>query len=245
MSIMRSIPHLLSLIAALFTPLARSTDAQAPSSDTLEITSKRIDQLLDGLKGERPIRERIAKATGAVGQHPGPLNSADVAKMQECGKAEMQRYQAKARADQQGMDPREVERRNREAKKKYDEAAKNSQKRMMEVARSGDAAALQRYQDSLRRSMSSRVNPGGAPECGSLEASASPEQLAQIDQAGAKASGIPLPQYLVLRKRVATYFRTGDAGGYGVTYSKAEKKTFEKRARDLMPYAMMLGSSIR
>jgi hypothetical protein len=69
--------------------------------------------------------------------------------------------------------------------------------------------------------------------------------LAQIDAAGAKASGLPLPQYVVLRNRVATYFRTGGVDGQGVTFSKDEKKTFEKRGRDLMPYAMILGTSPR
>ena len=240
----------LGLMAALLTVLTPSGRAQEPGSrgDTLQITSERINQLLEGLKGERPLREQIAKSTGAVGQHKGPLTQADVAKIQECGKAEMQRYQAQAKANQQGMDPKQVEQMDRDAKKKMEEEAKKSNKRMQELAMSG-AAALQRYQDSLHRSFAQRAaqrqGQRQGPECGTLEASASPAQLAQIDAAGADASGLPLPQYVVLRNRVATYFRTGGADGQGVTYSKDEKKTFEKRGRDLMPYAMMLGTSRR
>jgi len=237
-------------MAALLPVLTPSARAQEPDQgDTLQITSERINQLLDGLKGERPLREQVARSTGAVGQHQGPLTQADVAKIQECGKAEMQRYQAQAKANQQGMDPKQVEQMDRDAKKKMEEEAKKSNKRMQELAISGDAAALKRYQDSLHQSFAQRAaqrqGERQGPECGSLEANASPSQLAQIDAAGAKASGLPLPQYVVLRNRVATYFRTGGVEGQGVKYSKDEKKTFEKRGRDLMPYAMMLGTSPR
>jgi hypothetical protein len=241
------ISRLLGVMAALVAVLTPSTHAQEPSAggDTLEITSKRIDQLMEGLKGERPLREQIAKSTGAVGQHTGQLTKAEIEKIQECGRAEMERYKEQARVNQQGMDPKQVEQMDREAKKKTEEQAKESQKRMMEVARSGDAGALQRYQDSLRLAFSARSAQRQGPECGTLEANASPAQLAQIDAAGARASGLPLQQYLILRGRVATYFRTGGAEGQGIKYTKDEKKTFEKRGRDLLPYAMMLGTSPR
>jgi hypothetical protein len=234
-------------MASLLVLPTPSTSAQesSPGGDTLAITSKRIDQLLDGLKGERPLREQIAKSTGAVGQHTGPLTKAEIEKVQECGKAEMERYQQQARARQQGMDPKEVEKMNREAEKQGEEQAKKAQKRMMDIARSGDAAALQAYQDSLHRAMAEHSAQRQGPECGTLEASASPAQLAQIDAAGARASGIPLPQYVILRHRVGTYFRTGGAGRTEGDYTKEEKKVFEKRGRDLMPYAMMLGTSAR
>ena len=243
----QSTSRLLGVTAALLTLLTPSARAQEPSAggDTLEITSKRIGQLLDGLKGERPLREQIAKSTGAVGQHPGQLSKAEIEKIQECGKADMLRHQEQARANQQGMDPKQVEQMDRDAKKKAEEQAKKMQKRMQEIAMSGDAAALQRFQDSLKLSFSQRSAQRQGPECGSLEASASPAQLAQIDAAGAKASGLPLQQYIILRGRVATYFRTGGAEGQGIRYTKDEKKTFEKRGRDLMPYAMMLGTSPR
>jgi hypothetical protein len=235
---------LLRVMAALFTVVTPSGFAQepGPGGDTLEITSARIDQLLDGLKGEKPLREQIARSTGAVGQHSGPLTQAEIEKIQECGKADMQRHQQMAIARQQGMDPKEVEKRDREAEKKAQEQAKKSQKRMMELARSGDAAALQAYQDSVARARAQHSLQRQGPECGSLEASASPGQLAQIDAAGAGASGIPLSQYLILRNRVGMYFRTAGAGRTEGAYTKDEKKVFEKRGRDLMPYVMMLGT---
>jgi DNA-binding PadR family transcriptional regulator len=233
--------RLLGVTAALLTVLVPSAWAQGPNDrgDTLEITSQRIDQLLKGLKGEKPVREQIAKSSGAVGQHPGQLTDAEIAKIQECGKAEMQRRQEQIKASQQGMDPKQVEQMNREAKKKSEEAAKRMQKRMQEIAMSGDAEALQRFQDSIRGASAQRLG-GESAGCGSLEANASPAQLAQIDQAGAQSSGLPPGQYVILRNRVATYFRTG-----GADFSKEEKKTFEKRARDLTPYAIMLGTSPR
>jgi hypothetical protein len=236
---------LLRILAALFTVVTPAVIAQEPGlgGDTLEITSERIDRLLNGLKGEKPLREQIAKSTGAVGQHSGPLTKAEIERIQECGKADMQRYQQQASARQQGMDPKEVEKMNREAEKKAQEQARKSKKRMMELARSGDAAALQAYQDSLARARSQHSLQRQGPECGSLEASATPAQLAQIDAAGAKASGIPLSQYLILRNRVGMYFRTGGAGRTEGAYTKDEKKVFEKRGRDLMPYGMILGTS--
>jgi hypothetical protein len=251
MSVTPRTTKVIGLVAALLAGLIPPGFAQEPRSrgDTLEITSQRIDQLLDGLKAERPLREQIAKKTGAVGQHQGPLSQADIAKIQECGKAEMQRYQAQAKANQEGMDPKQVEQMDRDAKKNAEEQAKKTNKRMQELAMSGDAAALKRYQDSLHQSFIQRAAQRQAerqgPECGTLEASANPAQLAEIDGAGAKASGLPLPQYVLLRRRVATYFRAGGVDGQDVSYSENEKKTFEKRGRDLMPYAMMLGTSPR
>jgi hypothetical protein len=242
----------LALTGALLTVLAPPIRAQQPSAggDTLEITSQRIDQLLKGLKGEQPLREKLAKETGAVGQHQGGLTEKEAAKMEECGKADMERYQAQAQADP-NYDPKKAAQMDKDNKKKVakegKEWSKEYMKRMQQIARSGDGAALQRYQDSVRRASTQRSAQLRAqrsgPACGTLEASASPAQLAQVDAAGAEASGIALPQYVTLRSRVGTYFRTGAAGGEGVTYTKAEQKVFEKRGRDLMPYGMMLGSS--
>lgn len=251
MSAKYKILKLLGILVSLLALLAPIGNAQesVPGGDTLTITTERIDQLLDGLKSEKPLREQIAKSTGAVGQHSGPLTKAEVEKIQECGKADMERYQQQAQANQQanrqGMDPKQVEKMEREEKKKAEEQAKQSQKRLQKMAMSGDAAGLQRYNDSLVRSHSQRSFERQGPECGTLEASASPAQLAQIDAAGAKASGMPLPQYVSFRNRVAIYFRTGGAGRQEGYFTKDEKKAFEKRARDLMPYAMMLGSSAR
>lgn len=241
----------LALTGALLTVVAPPIRAQQPSAggDTLEITSQRIDQLLRGLKGEQPLREKLAKETGAVGQHQGGLTEKEVAKMEECGKADMERHQAQAQADP-NYDPKKAAQMDKESKKKAAKAgkewSKEYMKRMQQIAASGDADALQRYQDSLRRGPTqARAQRSAGPACGSLEASASPAQLAQVDAAGAKASGIALPQYVTLRSRVGTYFRVGASGGEGVTYTKAEQKVFEKRGRDLMPYGMMLGSSYR
>lgn len=239
----------LTLTGALLTVLGPPIRAQQPSAggDTLEITSQRIDQLLKGLKGEKPLREKLAKETGAVGQHPGGLTAKDVAKMEECGKAEKERYQAQARADP-NYDPEKAAQMDRDNQKKMAKAGKDFRKRQQEATMRG-AAALQRFNDSIsqafREAARARMSQRSGPECGSLEASASPVQLAQIDAAGAKASGIAIPQYVILRRRVGAYFRTGGQDGGGVTYSKAEKKVFEKRGRDLMPYGMMLGSSSR
>src|SRR5919112_6113026 len=157
---------LLRILAALFTVVTPTVIAQEPGlgGDTLEITSERIDQLLNGLKGEKPLREQIAKSTGAVGQHSGPLTKAEVEKIQECGKADMERYQQQARANQQGMDPKQVEKMNREAEKRGEEQAKKAQKRMMDIARSGDAAALQAYQGWLHRAMGERSAQRPRPE---------------------------------------------------------------------------------
>lgn len=233
----------LTLTGALLTALAPAICAQQPSpgGDTLTITSQRIDQLLKGLKGERPLRERLAKSTGAVGQHEGPPTEKEIKKIQECGRADMQRQQAITMADP-NYDPKKAAQMDRDNEKRGAKAAQESMKRMQQIAASGDQAALQRYQDSLRASLTARRSQRSGPECGSLEASASPAELAQIDAAGAKASGLALPQYVILRSRVGAYLRSGGGGG-GIT--KDELKALQKRGRDLMPYGMMLGSSSR
>lgn len=236
----RAAAVMVPLGAALLTLLPVPARAQQSSvgADTLEITSQRIDQLLKGLDAERPVRERLAKSTGAVGQHMGPPTAADIAKAQECGLIAMRRQESLAKAN-----PAEARARHDSDKKAKPE---DPIKRMQQIAATGDAQALQRYQDSLNRSFAeagARARSMTGPACGSLEASASPAELAQVDSAGAKASGIELPQYVILRSRVATYFRSGGAGMAGVTFSDAEKKAIQQRGRELMPYAMMLGSS--
>lgn len=243
-------------------PLAKKqseASSQAPTFNdrVLEITNARADQLLKGYAAEaaalRTAGQRQSTARAAYEEenrkHPARLKEYEQkhAAWEDCQVKHVKPAEAKAKKDvKQAQD--EVTGGDQAA---FERKMEDVKKRIQAAQAAGDMNEVMRLADSVQQGMGTKSATAATQasaemqaahdKCGAEPVRPEPptppsEQAANLDDAGAKAAGLTIEQYAILKERVQA--AVNEDGEVQVpssmwAYSSNELAVLEKRGREL------------
>jgi hypothetical protein len=207
--------HVMFLVAAglVLSPVPGAGQTDASKGRKVAITSEVLDRFITGLKAELAERDRLARA------NPQP----DVAKY--WSRQDRTAYCDSAEAADKAQQEKDV-------------------KQMQEDMMSGVQARMERAQKTIAAIQERAAHPrtcerGPEPSTEQAFFDALRAAQGQTDAVGARAAGLPVADYALLRERIAAYvmFKVNPGGAYtqAVGYAPGESAALDARVGVLLP----------